>query len=314
MMIMVILEPKEYSRVLAMLPGNKINTQITEAMLPDNKINTQITEAMLPGNEMNTLFAEAILRGMIKGEVLAEKREQPAWFYIRHPCHMTLLVGNPVAVTDYDELKAFLLNEEKLRNEVEWMQVYPSGWNQLLKKMLGHHLIDKGPDEQYRKPLPMEENCKVISYRRSDFAFQREGYETYRQKNQSDHVNVLETDRAIYQQQKEGVVPSLFWDSYKEFIAHGTGFTAFTPDGIPASTAFAAFVIGKQFEIGIETMESYRGQGYAHIACSRLIEYCVEKDYEPVWGCNSGNIGSRSLALKLGFTETVRRPYYRLPV
>ena len=297
---MVILEPKEYSKVLALLPGKETSTQITEAMLP--------------GEEMNTLFAEAVLRGMIKGEVLAEKREQPAWFYIRHPCQMTLLVGNPVTVTDYDELKAFLLNEENSRNEVEWMQVYPSGWNQLLEKMLGYQLIDKGPDEHYRKPLPLDENCKVIRYRRSDFAFQRDHYETYRQKNQTDSMRILKTGPAVYQQLKKGVVPSLFWDSYEEFIAHGTGFTAYTPDGIPASTAFAAFVIGKQFEIGIETMESYRGLGYAHNACSRLIEYCLEKGYEPVWGCNSGNIGSRSLALKLGFTETVRRPYYRLPV
>ncbi len=281
---MLKLEPKEYSRVLAMLPVEG----------------------------MNTLFAEAVLKGMIKGEVIAD--DQLAWFYIRHPYQMSLLVGVPEAITDYDELKAFLMNKNKLRSEIEWMQVYPEGLNQLLEKMLDYPLIDKGPDEQYRKPLPLDENCKVIRYRRSDFTFQRDRYETYRYKNQSGNMNILETDLVIYNQLEKGVVPSLFWDSYEDFIAHGKGFTAYTPDGIPASTAFAAFVIGNQFEIGIETMEKYRGQGYAHSACSRLIEYCLEKGYEPVWGCNSGNTGSRSLALKLGFTETVRRPYYRLPV
>ncbi len=283
---MIKLEPKEYTKLLTLLPKEG----------------------------MNTLFAEAVLMGLIQGEVLADRQEQPTWFYILHPCHMSLLIGESDAVTSVEELKVFLLNEKGLRNEIEWMQVYPPSWNPLLEKVLGHQLIDKGPDEQYRKPLPADENSCVIRYRRSDFAFQTDRYELYRQRNQPDNLRIKETDHTIYPELENGVVPKLFWDSYGEFQRLGTGFTAFTPDETPASTAFAAFVIGNLCEIGIETIAEYRGQGYAHRACSRLIEYCLEKAYIPIWGCNSGNIGSWRLANKLGFEEVARRPYYRLPV
>ncbi len=283
---MIKLEPKEYSKVLTLLPKEG----------------------------MNTLFAEAVLMGLIQGEVLANQQEQPTWFYVRHPCHMTLLVGDPVALPSEEELKAFLLNSESFRKENEWMQVYPSSWNLVLEKVLGNQLIDKGPDVQYRKPLPVVENSGVTRYRRSDFIFRKDRYEEYRQKYQSDKLRIKETDHTYYQELENGVVPQLFWDSYEDFQGHGTGFTVYTTEDNPASTAFAAFVIGKSLEIGIETLEEYRGQGYAHRACSRLIEYCLEKDYEPIWGCNSGNVGSRRLALKLGFEESAWRPYYRLPV
>lgn len=97
-------------------------------------------------------------------------------------------------------------------------------------------------------------------------------------------------------------------------MARGMGFTAYSPEDCPISTAFAAYVIGNKFEIGIETREEFRGQGYAESVCSHMIDYCLEKGYEPVWGCNSGNTGSWKLANKLGFEEVARRPYYRLPV
>ncbi len=282
---MVKLEPKDYTKVLQLLPQEG----------------------------MNTLFAEIILTGRRKGQVFADHRENPTWFYIRHPGLMTLLVGDPANVGNEDELRDFLLNTESIRKENEWMQVYPSSWNTLLEKLLGKELLDKGPDEQYRKPLPAEENRRVIRYRRSDFAFRRDRFEDSRLRYQSGHRTAV-TDRTTYQSLEKGVIPQIYWDSYEDFMNFGMGFTAYSPDENPASTAFAAFVIGNELEIGIETQEAYRGQGYAQSVCSRLIEYCLEKGYEPVWGCHSGNIGSGNLARKLGFEEVISRPYYRLPV
>ena len=79
-----------------------------------------------------------------------------------------------------------------------------------------------------------------------------------------------------------------------------------------ACTAFSAFVIDQQLEIGIETADNYRGKGYAIGTCCALIDYCLENDYEPVWGCKLHNTPSYLLAQKLGFVPTIYWPFYRL--
>ncbi|MFA9378034.1 MAG: GNAT family N-acetyltransferase [Lachnotalea sp.] len=96
-------------------------------------------------------------------------------------------------------------------------------------------------------------------------------------------------------------------------MKNAIGYTVVKEDNILISTAFAAFVDEKRLEIGIETNEEFRGSGFATLVCSRLIDYCIAKGYEPVWSCNGANMGSRKLANKLGFEELKKVPYYRLP-
>ena len=64
--------------------------------------------------------------------------------------------------------------------------------------------------------------------------------------------------------------------------------------------------------IGIETAQPHKGKGYAFAACSALIKYCIENNYEPVWSCKKDNIGSYRLACRLGFEPTFTLPFYRL--
>ncbi|MCL1874757.1 MAG: GNAT family N-acetyltransferase [Synergistaceae bacterium] len=69
-----------------------------------------------------------------------------------------------------------------------------------------------------------------------------------------------------------------------------------------------------KLEIGIETVEKYRGMGFARAACMALIDYCIENGLEPVWSCRLENTPSTNLAKSLGFFETMRLPYYHIPV
>lgn len=68
-----------------------------------------------------------------------------------------------------------------------------------------------------------------------------------------------------------------------------------------------------QLEFGIETVDGFRGKGFAFHTASSLIDYCLENNYEPVWACRLENTGSYKLAEKLGFEPTVTLPYYKLP-
>jgi RimJ/RimL family protein N-acetyltransferase len=61
-------------------------------------------------------------------------------------------------------------------------------------------------------------------------------------------------------------------------------------------------------------VEQYRGKGLALHACSALIDYCLEYNYEPVWACRLENYASYKLAQKLGFDPVLYMPYYKLNI
>jgi RimJ/RimL family protein N-acetyltransferase len=67
-------------------------------------------------------------------------------------------------------------------------------------------------------------------------------------------------------------------------------------------------------EIGIETLEKFRGMGFAYHASAALIDHCIENGLEPVWACRLENQGSYYLAQKLGFVPSRMMPYYQLMV
>jgi len=107
------------------------------------------------------------------------------------------------------------------------------------------------------------------------------------------------------------VIPARFWNNANDFSDRAVAFSVVEGEQV-AVTAFSAFVIGHQLEIGIETAEDFRGKGYALAVCSALIDYCLEHDFIPVWGCKLENTASFQLARKLGFEPTVYWPFYRL--
>jgi RimJ/RimL family protein N-acetyltransferase len=119
------------------------------------------------------------------------------------------------------------------------------------------------------------------------------------------------TTADIFSKSDGSVIPWYFWKDAGDFVQNGVGFTVFVDD-LPASTAFSAFIHEPCLELGIETAEAHRGQGYAYVACSALIDYCLSNGLEPVWACRAENAGSMKLARKLGFMESRRLPYFRL--
>lgn len=61
--------------------------------------------------------------------------------------------------------------------------------------------------------------------------------------------------------------------------------------------------MGNKCEIGIETDEEYRKNGFATIVVSVCIKYCMENNIDHIgWHCFESNIGSQKTAEKVGFT------------
>ena len=54
-------------------------------------------------------------------------------------------------------------------------------------------------------------------------------------------------------------------------------------------------------EMGVNTPEPYRRQGFAAITCAKLIQICEQQGLRTYWNCNKENTASLALARKLGY-------------
>jgi len=254
---------------------------------------------------INHLFADAVLQGHIRGTVYVDQPEKPSTFYVVHPYGMSLLFGD----TTNEKFNAWLLghalNIFKTRDRYEWLQAYPETWNKQIASEWEEHLRKSGDNADGATNVSIEENTRV------NFKFNKAGYLDFKAKNLLSSINTVRTDGQMFENMQGSVIPSRFWDNAVDFSNRAVAFSVMDGDRV-AATAFSAFVIGNQLEIGIETSESYRGKGYALAVCMALIDYCLEHDYIPVWGCKLENMPSFLLARKLGFEPTLYWPFYRL--
>ncbi|MBE0655853.1 MAG: GNAT family N-acetyltransferase [Bacteroidales bacterium] len=256
---------------------------------------------------INTLFARFVVEKRVKGAVYVDDIERPETFYIVHPYGMSLLFGK----TGNDEFNSgfidYSLNINKTRNRYEWLQVYPDEWNKELLARLGDNLVESEDNKGNTFNKKIEKNTRV------NFKFNKERYLDFRTKYISKEYTIVQTNRELFGKMEGSVVPKYFWNSPEEFLNDGVGFSLIYENKL-VSTAYSAFILEKQLELGIETIDMFRGKGFAMYVCSSLIDYCIDNGYEPVWSCRLENIGSYKLAIKLGFEPTLYIPYYRLVV
>ncbi len=96
------------------------------------------------------------------------------------------------------------------------------------------------------------------------------------------------------------IKPDFSWDNSEEFLSKGIGYVI-TKDNEPAAWAFSAAVSDTEIDIGVETVEKYRGKGLSTIVASKMTETALKLGKTPVWACDSQNIASLKVALKAGF-------------
>ena len=255
--------------------------------------------------EINHLFAEAVVLGHVSGTVYVDQVVNPATFYVSHPYGMSLLFGDTRNEKFNLWLLGHALNDFKTRDRYEWLQAYPEKWNLELNSKWKEHLIKQEENNQQITAQQIEVNTRV------NFKFNKSVYLNFKEINQFADGNTIRTTPEIFENMSGSVIPCRFWDNVADFSTRAIAYSVLVGTKV-ASTAFSAFIINNQLEIGIETSEAFRGKGHALSACSALIDYCLEHDYEPVWGCKLENTASYLLAQKLGFEPTICWPFYRL--
>ncbi len=255
---------------------------------------------------INSLFARFVVEGKISGSIYVDDVDNPATFYVVHPYGMTLLFGNIGNDAFNNWFCDYALNSSKSRQKYEWMQAWPNDWHLKIQQLLGDKLMRLADNQTGRTDV-------VEIHGRVNFRFNIDKYNVFRNALPKCENPVVRVDEQIFEGMKGSVVPQFFWKNAGHFLTDGVGFSVLV-NGMPASTAYTAYVVDHYYELGIETVEAHRGKGFAQHACAALIDYLIENNYEPVWGCRLENTGSYLLAQKIGFEPVCQLPYYRLGV
>ena len=255
----------------------------------------------------NTLFAQTVVDRMVEGDIFVDDSRNPRTFLIRHPYGMSLLFGDTTNARFNAWFRDYALNTGNTRKSTEWLQTYPDQWDSVFPELFGDRLVRSADNKNKNATDVIELNTRV------NLRFNRIAFDKIRKDIFPCEYTVIRTDRNIFTELNEGVVPRHFWKNADDFVNNGIGFTLIS-NGKPASTAFASFICGNQLEIGIQTAEEFRRLGFSRYTGAAMIDYCIEKGYEPVWACRLENTGSYKLAQKLGFDIAREIPYYKLRI
>ncbi len=254
---------------------------------------------------INNLFARSVIEGHVSGKVFVDNISDPQTWYIVHPYGMSLLAGDCGNEEFNSRFLVYATSGGSSPERYEWMQTFPRNWDAVIDDMFGPLITRSAGTEGAGSAGKIELHTRV------NFEFRKEKYLQRPRPGLSEKDNIAETGRDYFDKMTGSVIPGRFWDSAEDFKARGRGFTLLHAGEI-ASTAYSAFVIDNMLEIGIETVEKFRGRGFAEITCSWLIDYCLQNNLIPVWACRRGNTASYSLAIKLGFEPVLEIPFYRL--
>lgn len=253
--------------------------------------------------QINSLFARSVVEKKVSGRVYGDRTDHPTTFYVVHPYGISLLFGDFDNPMFNHSFKEYVLAFAKHRPNEEWMQAYPEPWHPLMHQWFNGQII-------HSSKLTDNSTETIEQYTRVNFKFNPATYLRFKENQPRPPFTFERTNERTFEGMKGAVIPKFFWDDAANFCQHGVGFSLII-NNEPACTAFSAFVIDNQLELGIETVEPYRGQGFAQHTCACLIDYCLENHLEPVWSCRLENTNSYLLAQKLGFEPTLTTPFYR---
>jgi hypothetical protein len=259
--------------------------------LNKNNYNQVIDE--INGTPINILFVLSVLKEHGNGIVYVDNPKSPETFYIVTSYGMTFLFGNTNNDSFNEDLFKYFLNKESIREKTEWMQVYPSKWEEIIESKIKNV------------------EFKIIKNTRTNFKFDSDLYNKHDYLNLDNGLVIKQIDESIYKSIKLDVNPKYYWTDFDKFISNGMGFCIMDKSEIVSMT-FSAYKHENKLEIGVESSKKYQGKGYALKICSKLIDYCLENNLEPVWSCRKENAASFNLAKKLGFKPVRDIPYYQI--
>lgn len=224
-------------------------------------------------------------------KIFVDNLNTPRTAIIWHKCRDAIIIG------DYNEeifnnLKLLLNNEYTKSQQQFALSVLDKNWEQCIDKYI-------------------LQNDSIKKYNRKYFKFNNEKYNTFKDsiKEQINKICFKTINLKNYNKLNFKYMPDRYWKSIEDFIKNGINYCAFY-DKQYVSIAFSGFLANNKCDIGIETLEEFQGKGFASLVATKMIDYCISTNIEPIWGCRSDNISSSKVAKKLGFECIDMFAYY----
>ena len=253
-------------------------------MIELNQKQYEAVRVLAEANACEKVYPYSIIEGNQQGRIFVDSTQDINTALFWHYCGFAHLAGAPNQKFLEDVIRLVKREYEKEQracilhiNEPEWI-TYFSDIEEVKKK------------ERYVFSFNKEKYTPCHKVLRNDFSIQ-------------------EIDRAILLGLKGRIIPSFSWDSNEAFLKKGKGFVVLHQSEI-VTVVFSAAVGNGQVDIGIETNEKYRGQGFGKMIASKMIESILLHNDEPVWGCDLYNKGSKAIAEAVGFEVIKTHPVF----
>lgn len=168
-------------------------------------------------------------------------------------------------------------------------------------------LMNNAKSDAKRLVLFCESKSLAEAFVRCDVCVENRSFYEFAQKRPNDIIlpggfEIRELDERLLSRLDGHITPSFSWESSKRFLENGKGFCAVCGD-TPAAWAFSAAVSDTEIDIGVETLELFRGKGLAAAVAGKMAEYVLCAGKKPVWACHADNTASHRTALKVGFKK-----------
>ena len=221
--------------------------------------------------------------------------------------------------------RVFVDNVNDIQNVIFWhycgfAYVAGNGENEAFNHMLGRLIQGDYEANQSRFILAVaEENWKEVlrQLSKSNTIYERTRYQ-FKFNTQKfmiedwkvpEGYELKEIDKDIINKLQGRIIPSFSWESAETFLQKGKGM-CLIHNGEIACNAFSAAIGNGQMDIGIETNPNYRGKGLGKIIAAQMVDYALRNGFEPIWGCDSENLGSSSIAQSVGYEKIGEHSMY----
>ncbi|MFZ4453676.1 GNAT family N-acetyltransferase [Salibacterium aidingense] len=247
---------------------------------------------------------------------------------------MSVLEGNTVGdiyVDDLDNPTSALLNG--MNFEVLFAgDPHNKTFNEKIIHVITGHIMPKAKNlqlpainlyynnEQWKQVIEQEVTNKIKSSKveKRFYTFDIMGYNPY-QKTLPDNASLKLIDASLFNdsslnnlnQVRQWV--QMPWRSVDHFLQKGVGYCVIEEDTV-AGWCLSVFSSGNQLEFALMTEEGYRKKGYAKIAASACINFCIENGKSPLWNCDDKNIPSILVAESIGFKRTLNYNIYQIKI
>ena len=212
-----------------------------------------------------------VLEGVNRGQILVDDLTHPEWAVVRDGTYGTLYLGGRV--------NAGLLSAVVL----QFREIGEVGIGCWLDDPL-NELIPPQPDYDGRT-LYFVERLAVDSAAYSPLP---------------DNLHLARRDAQLIRKSFDYESALASFGTVEAILQRTLGVFILDGDTVVCEAATGAPTHGV-IEVGITTAEPYRRQGFATLACAKLIEMCEAEGYSTWWDCAKQNVASANLARKLGY-------------